>query len=123
MAQEILTSIKKVLGIDASNSAFDLDLVMHINSVFSDLAQLGIGPDQGFEIVDDTATWDAFIQSDILLNSVKTYMYLRLRLIFDPPTTSYAIDSMDKQIQKMEWRLNVHREAVSWTDPFLTGTV
>lgn len=118
MAQSILVSTKKVLGIAASDTSFDVDVIMHINSVFDVLNQIGIGPVDGFMIEDDTTTWDAFIGSDKLLNSVKTYMYFRLRLIFDPPTTSYAIESMNNQIREFEWRLNVQREGVSWTDPF-----
>lgn len=117
MAQSILNSIKKVSGLNIDDDSFDIDVIMHINSVFSDLTQLGIGPDEGFEIEDDTTTWDAFVGVDKELNSVKTYIYLRLRLIFDPPATSYAIDSMHKQIEKLEWRLNVHREGLEWQEP------
>lgn len=117
MAQSILNSIKKVLGLTEDDDSFDVDAIMHINSVFSDLTQLGIGPDDGFDIEDATITWDAFVGDDKEYNSVKTYVYLRLRLIFDPPGTSYAIDSMQKQIEKFEWRLNVHREGLEWQEP------
>lgn len=119
MEQSILNSIKKVANLSETDESFDLDILMHINSVFADLTQMGIGPDEGFEIEDATTTWDAFIGTDVRYNSVKTYVYLRLRLIFDPPSTSYAIDSMNKQIEKFEWRLNVEREGSKWTDPFL----
>lgn len=113
----ILTSTKKVLGIAADYEAFDVDILMHINSVFSILHQLGLGPEDGFVIEDDTATWDAFLGDDPRINSVKTYVYLRVRLMFDPPTTSYLIESTRKQAEELEWRLNVVREGDSWTDP------
>jgi len=113
----ILRSTKKILGIDADYTAFDLDIMTHINSVFSTLSQIGIGPINGFMIEDDDDTWDAFLGADANLNAVKTYVYLRVRLLFDPPTTSYMITSMKEQIQELEWRLNVYREATAWVDP------
>jgi hypothetical protein len=120
VAQSIINSIKKVSGLTEDDDSFDLDVLMHVNSIFSDLTQLGLGPDEGFEVEDASTTWDAFTDNSKQQNSVKTYVYLRLRLIFDPPTTSYAIESMDKQIQKAEWRLNVEREGRLWQDPSLS---
>lgn len=120
MADSILTSTKKVLGLDESYTAFDADVIMHINSVFSTLNQLGIGPPNGYAIADASATWDAFLGSDLRLNSVKTYVYLRVRLLFDPPTTSYLLQSMQEQIKELEWRLNVYREEGAWVSPFPT---
>lgn len=117
MADSILTSTKKVLGIDVAYTAFDPDILMHINSVFSTLQQLGIGPEEGFMIDDATTEWSAFLGSDPRLNAVKTYTYMRVRLVFDPPTTSYLIDSMAKQIKELEWRLNAYREETAWVDP------
>lgn len=116
MAQSILTSVKKILGIAESDDSFDVDIVLHINSVFSILDQVGIGPDGGFVIEDAEPTWDDFV-TDKRLNSVKTYVYLRVRLLFDPPNTSFVIESMNKQIAELEWRLNVVREGDSWVDP------
>lgn len=113
----ILRSTKKILGIDADYTAFDLDIMTHINSVFSILTQLGIGPVTGFMIEDDDDTWDAFLGDDPNLSSVKTYVYLRVRLLFDPPTTSYMITSMKEQIQELEFRLNVYREFTTWVAP------
>lgn len=113
----ILTSTKKVLGIDVAYTAFDPDILMHINSVFSTLYQLGLGPDNGFAIDDDSAVWSDFFGDDPRLNSIKTYVYLRVRLLFDPPGTSFLVDAMNRQIKEMEWRLNVEREATGWTDP------
>lgn len=117
MTTSILTSVKKVLGLDESYTAFDVDILMHINTVFSVLTQIGIGPTDGYMIEDATPTWDAFIGTDNRMNSVKTYVYLRVRVMFDPPTTSFVIDAMAKQIQELEWRLNVVREGDSWVDP------
>jgi hypothetical protein len=113
MENSILTSIKNVLGFAESYTAFDEDILMHVNSVFSDLTQLGIGPVDGFMIEDETATWDQYVTAGVPaneLNSVRTYVFLRLRLIFDPPQSSYFITSMKEQIEKAEWRLNVARE-------------
>lgn len=117
MLTSILTSTKKNLGIDETYTAFDEDILMHINSVLSTLCQLGIGPVEGFEIVDDTAEWADFLFADKRINAVKTYVYLRVRLLFDPPQTSFHITSMQKQIEEIEWRLNVVRETSAWVDP------
>jgi len=113
----ILKSTKKILGVGEADTSFDVDIALHINSVLSVLTQVGIGPANGYSIEDDTATWDAFIGTDPRLNLVKTYLYLKVRLLFDPPGTSYAIDAMEKQIAEFEWRLNVMREEESWVDP------
>jgi hypothetical protein len=113
----ILDSTKKTLGIDAAYHAFDDDIIMHINSVFVTLAQLGIGPMNGFQIESEVETWDLFIGVDKLLNSVKTYVYLRVRLLFDPPATSYLIESLNQQRQEMEWRLTAYQDGLSWVDP------
>ena len=123
MSSSILTSTKKILGIDADYTAFDSDIITHINSAFSTLAQLGIGPIDGFMIEDATATWDAFLGSDMNLNSVKSYVYLRVRLLFDPPTTSYLITSLNEQLKEIEWRLNVYREETSYGLPVPTVVV
>lgn len=116
MAQSILTSVKKILGIAESDTSFDVDVLLHINSVLSILDQVGVGPEGGFAIEDAGPTWDDFV-TDKRMNSVKTYVYLRVRLLFDPPNTSFVIESMNKQIAELEWRLNVVREGDSWVDP------
>lgn len=122
METSILISTKKILGLAANYEAFDLDIITHINSAFSTLTQLGIGPTEGFTIRDDTAIWGDFIGNDKQLDSVKTYVYLRVRLLFDPPGTSYLIAALEKQLEELEWRLNVHREETGWTDPFPEDT-
>lgn len=117
MIASILTSTKKTLNLAEDYTAFDEDIIVHINSVFSTLNQLGVGPIEGFMIEDKDPTWDAFLGSDPRLNHVKTYMYLRVRMLFDPPTTGYHTEAMQKQIEEHEWRLNVQREDTQWTEP------
>lgn len=113
MTSSILTSTKKILGIAEDYTAFDLDIITHINTVFSDLHQLGIGPDTGFMIEDSSAVWEDFLGTEPFLNQVKTYMYLRVRLLFDPPSTSFAIEAMREQVKELEWRMNVRHESVA----------
>jgi hypothetical protein len=107
MTNSILDSTKKNLGIAPTNRAFDLDIITHINSVFSTLQQLGVGPTAGFEIDDEITVWGDFLGGNIPLNQVKTYVYMRVKLIFDPPANSFGISSMDDQIKEMEWRMMV----------------
>ena len=109
--ESILTSIKKLLGITEEYDQFDPDIIMHINSVFMILTQLGVGPDEGFSIEDDTAVWTDFIQDIKKLESVKTYIYLKVKLAFDPPLSSAVIESMNRLINELEWRLNVAAES------------
>lgn len=109
MPTSILTSIKKLLGIAADYTDFDTDIIMHINSVFLVLKQLGVGPHEGFQIQDDTAVWTDFIAADNI-GLVKSYMYLKVRLMFDPPTNAALLDAMKSQIAEFEWRLNVEIE-------------
>jgi hypothetical protein len=113
----ILTSTKKILGIEESYTDFDVDVITHINSVFATLNQLGIGPEQGFAIEDKIPTWATFLGTNPRINSVKTYVYLKVRLLFDPPQNSYAIEALNKQAEEFEWRLNTYREATNWVDP------
>lgn len=117
MTDSILNSTKKALGIDAAYTAFDVDILMHINTTFATLNQLGIGPDDGFAITDASTTWDTYLEGDLKKNMAKTYMYMKVRMLFDPPTTSYLIAAWEKQILEYEWRLNVVREETEWTDP------
>ena len=108
MTESILTSIKKMLGIDESYEHFDPDIIIHINSVLAILTQLGVGNPAGFRITDKTAVWTDFLGADVSnLENVKTYIYLKVKLIFDPPTTAAAIESMERQAKEYEWRVNV----------------
>jgi len=120
--QSILNSTKKVLGLGEADTSYDVDVLIHINSVFTTLNQIGIGPAEGFMIEDSSVTWDAFLGDGPMFNAVKSYMYLRLRQIFDPPTTSYGLESFDKQIREWEWRLNVMREEAAWPDPTVVSS-
>jgi|SRR5580765_3044905 hypothetical protein len=117
MEQSILTSTKKILGIAANYTVFDLDIITHINSAFSTLTQLGVGPAEGFMIQGVDEEWEDFIADDLQYNSVKSYVFLKTRQLFDPPQTSYLISAVERQIQELEWRLNVHREETGWVDP------
>lgn len=119
MNDSILNNTKKVLGVEEDYTAFDADIMMHVNSVFSTLNQLGIGPVEGFMVEDETVTWFTFFGSDPRLNSVKTYTYLKVRMLFDPPGTSFLLDALDKQAKELEWRLNVTRENSEYQDPFV----
>lgn len=110
MSDSILRTVKKLVGIDESYDAFDLDIITHINSALSTLNQLGIGPEEGFMIDDDTATWDQLLGDDNRLNSVKSLIGLKVRVVFDPPATSFTLDAFNKQIEELQWRLNVYRE-------------
>lgn len=118
MEASILTSVKKTLGLDSSYTAFDEDVIIFINTAFSTLHQLGVGPPQGFTIIDAEAKWEDFLADDkVQLDSAKTYIYLRVRLLFDPPQTQYVLGALQTQIEQLEWRMNTHREGAAWTDP------
>lgn len=103
----ILTSIKKMLGPEEEYTHFDTDIIIHINSVFSILNQMGVGPEEGFSIRDSSSVWTDFISDAKKIEMVKSYIYLKVKLIFDPPTSSAVIEAMNKQISEFEWRLNV----------------
>lgn len=106
----ILTSIKKLLGIAEEYEHFDADLILHINSVFSNLTLLGVGPSEGFSIEDKSTVWDEYIKDDPRLNHVKTYIHLRVKLIFDPPSSSAVMEAIKREVDKLEWLLNVVAE-------------
>lgn len=106
MDQSILTSVKKLLGIPDGYEAFDLDVIIHINTVFVVLYELGVG-DEPFSITDKTAVWSDFLKDSKDLNLVQTYVYLKVRLMFDPPTSSAAIQAMKDLVSELEFRINV----------------
>lgn len=106
----ILTSIKKLLGIDAAYTNFDNDLIMHINSVLAILTQVGVGPASGFLITGTTETWSGFIETATDLAFVKSYVYMKVKLLFDPPQSTAAIESLNRLIAEFEWRLNIAAE-------------
>lgn len=106
----ILTSIKKMLGIEEEYEHFNPDILMHINSAFSILTQLGVGPDNGFMIVDKNSTWDEFIKDEAQLNLVKSYMFIKVKLLFDPPMSTAVLECYKAQVSEYESRLNVTAE-------------
>ena len=117
MENSILISTKKVLGISEDYTVFDLDIITHINATFSLLNQLGLGQIDGFFIEDETAEWEDFEVPPNQLNLVRTYVILKVRMLFDPPATGFLITAMENQIKEYEWRLNVFRE-VEYNDVF-----
>lgn len=108
--ESILISIKKMLGITKEYDHFDNDLIMHINSVFMILTQLGVGPSSGFIITGEYETWDTFLPEGQNLEAVKSYMYMKVRLLFDPPSSSIVMECMNRMISELEWRLKVEAE-------------
>lgn len=105
MADSILTSIKKALGLDEDYIAFDPDILLFINSVLANLNQIGVGPVDGFQIEDKTVTWDDFLGDDPRLNNVKALVYTKVRLMFDPPATSFAIEAIENIARELEVRI------------------
>lgn len=105
--ESILTSIKKLIGYEKEVTSFDDDIIMHINSVLADLTQIGVGPSEGFSISDANITWKDYIDDDPTIANVKQYIYLKVKLVFDPPTNSSVLAAMERTADKLEWRLNV----------------
>lgn len=110
--ESILTSIKKMLGIVEEYEHFDADLIMHINSVLSILTQMGVGPSEGFSIEDKSQTWSEFVTGS-KFNDVKSYVYMKVKLMFDPPASSAVMESMNRMISELEWRLYVQADTAS----------
>ena len=117
MITSILTSLKKTLGLADADTSFDEDIILFANSVFATLNQLGVGPADGFAIEDKVPTWDTFLGTDKRKNNVKQYVQMRVRMAFDPPSTSYHQTAMADQIKELEWRINAYREETEWVDP------
>jgi hypothetical protein len=114
----ILKSVKKNLGLELDYDVFDAEVSMHINSALSTLSQLGFGPNGGFAIESDEETWDQFSYGEVAeLNQIKAYVYLKVRNLFDPPTTSYVMKAFSDQIQELETRLSMLREGREWVNP------
>lgn len=107
MEDSILLSVKKYLGIADEDTGFDTDIIMSINTVFGVLTQLGVGPKEGYSISDDSALWSDYLEGNTLLEMVKTYMYLKVRMIFDTPTSGSMNSAHEELISELEWRINV----------------
>lgn len=114
MESSILTSIKKSLGLDEDYVAFDPDILMFTNTVLATLNQLGVGPVNGYQIEDKDSTWDEFLGSDLRLNTVKSYVLLKVRLLFDPPATSFAIAAIEANAKELEYRIYTVMEVDKW---------
>lgn len=108
----ILTSIKKMLGIAEDYTHFDQDIIIHINTAFMTLNQLGVGPFEGFSIHDSTSKWNDFT-SETNLEAVKTYVYIKVKLVFDPPSSGIVTDSLKDTAAELEWRLKAQKESMS----------
>lgn len=116
MQDSILMTIRKLVCGNPYADHFDTDLLVHINACFSILNQLGVGPENGFVVTDETQSWSSYIADNYILNMVKTYVTLKVKKIFDPPLTSSVLEAMDKEISQLEWRLNVAVDPVKPTN-------
>jgi hypothetical protein len=112
MMGSILTSIKKLLGIAEEYTHFDADLIMHINSVLSILTQIGVGPAEGFSIKDKSSVWEDFVPENSKWELIKSYTYMKVKLLFDPPLSSAVIESTNRIISELEWRIQVAADPV-----------
>lgn len=112
MEASILTSTKKMLGVGEEYTPFDLDILTHINSVLSTLDQLGVGPVGGLSIEDETAVWEDLDVPITQINAIRSYVFLKVQMLFDPPATSFLIQAREKQIAEFEWRIREAREAL-----------
>lgn len=115
MQDSILMTIRKLVCGNPYADHFDTDLLVHINACFSILNQLGVGPESGFVVTDETQSWSSYVADNYILNMVKTYVTLKVKKVFDPPLTSSVLEAMDKEISQLEWRLNVAVDPVKST--------
>lgn len=123
-ASSILSSTKKIVGFDDEFTAFDVDITTHINAAFGELQQLGVGGDTGFIITDDTTLWSQYVSDLVYLGMVQQFIYLSVKLAFDPPSTSFALEAIQKQLEKLSWRINSAAEHITPPDdPFTEGVV
>ena len=111
VSESILNSIKKLLNISKDEHAFDTDIIIHINSVISALLQIGIGPSEGFRVSDESDTWQDYIADEQKIDYIKTYIYLKVKMIFDPPLNSSLMQSFNETIRELEWRLHINYES------------
>jgi hypothetical protein len=116
-ATSILNDVKTMLGVNLSDYNFDSDIITHINMSLGIINQLGVGPSDGLVVADYTTLWSALLSSGPTLSLIKTYVYLKVRLVFDPPTTSYLIEAKERQFKELEYRISINREQTSWVAP------
>ena len=110
MDDSILATVKKMLGLDINYDAFDTDVIVFINTTMMTLQQLGVGPTAGFTVSDISQKWNDFLPSDTMLEGVKTYIYLCVKMVFDPPVSSFVMDAMKQQKEELEWRIREQAE-------------
>lgn len=113
----ILVSIKKMLGIESDFTIFDTDIIININSVIMGLSQIGLAPETGFIITDTTETWSDLLGDRIDVEAIKTYFYLKVRTLFDPPSSASVLAAMERQISELEWRIMVQVENAAYVSP------
>lgn len=119
----ILDTVKKAIGLDSTDTTFDLDVTMFINAAFGSLKQLGVGPDTGFMITDNTTLWSQYVTNVPILGMVKNYIFMTVKLVFDPPANPKTIEAFEKLIQEQGWRINSEVEHVTPPgDPFVTAS-
>lgn len=114
MVASILDTVKDTLDVELSDTAFDSVILTHVNSIFPDLLQIGIGPSEGFAIMNNTETWEDYLGPSSMYASVQSYMYMRVRYLWDPPQTAHHMAAMDKAIEKAEFRLKIQKEEELW---------
>lgn len=119
MESSILKSVKKRLGIPDDYDVYDEDVLMNINTALSTITQLGVGPELGFNVQDDSATWEQLLGGDLRLNMVRDFVTLTAKLLFDPPPTSFGITAVQKNLEEMAWRIEVAANPA----PAATGNV
>ena len=107
MEESIFESIKALLGPDSSYEVFDQDILIHINTAIATLTQLGVGPSEGFRVTGPDEEWGEFTNDEKVLDMAKTYIYLKVKMVFDPPSSSFVMSSYERTCQELEWRLNV----------------
>lgn len=121
MENSILISIKKMLGIAKDYTHFDPDIIMHINTILAVLTQVGVGPAKGFRIEDDSATWNDFLSDAVNLEDVKSFMYLRVKLLFDPPLSTAVSEIIKQQAEELLWRISISAESENKQEEIQNG--
>lgn len=116
MEESILKTIKQLIGCPDDFEQFDLDLIVHINSAFATLTHLGVGPKEGYRITGADNAWSEFEDDAQKLSLIKDYVYIKTRLLFDPPTSGSLMDSLKEQLKEMEWRLYMLYDTISEDD-------
>lgn len=106
-SDKILSSVKATLGICEDDDSFDVEIVLHINTVLSNLTQIGVGPEEGFSVIDGSEPWSDFIEDSKTLQNVKSYVFLKVKTLFDPPASSIIMDAYKEQMKELEFRMFV----------------